>query len=58
MMNLCTIEKDLKYMNKGNINVSRDYDGTPYLAISIGDELITIIINENEFKALTKKLGE
>lgn len=58
MMNLCTIEKDLKYMNKGNINVSRDYDDTPYLAISIGDELITININENEFKALTKKLGE
>lgn len=57
-MNLCTIEKDLKYMNKGNINVSRDYDDTPYLAISIGDELITININENEFKALTKKLGE
>lgn len=57
MMNLCTIE-DLKYMNKGSINVSRDFDDTPYLAISIGDELITININENEFKALIKKLGE
>ena len=58
MMNLCTIEKDLRYMTKGSINVSRDFDDTPYLAISIGDELITIIINENEFKELTKKLGE
>ena len=57
-MNLCTIEKDLRYMTKGSINVSRDFDDTPYLAISIGDELITINIDENEFKELTKKLGE